>query len=112
MKKLIIISLIGLLFSSCAMHKGIVFSSAQINAKGFKVIKIITGSAHATYVFGIGGHSKSGLVNEAKQNIYDQIKLESNQILGNFTLDEKMTFVFPIFMEKQVIITAEVIEFQ
>lgn len=113
MKTNLIIILAVLLLSSCsAYHAGTIFPSTIINQKGFKVIKIVTGSSEAVYVFGIGGWNRMGLVNEAKQNIYDQIKLEQNQTLANFTLDFKTKFVLPFFIGKEVIVTAEVIEFQ
>lgn len=103
-----------LLQSSCmSLHTGSMQQSSFLAKNNFKVVATIEGSSKATYVFGIGGNNKDGLVKEAKRNMYMYYTLEANQILTNITTDVKTRFfILPIlFMDRQVFVSADVVQF-
>ncbi len=103
-----------LLQSSCmSLHTGSMQQSSFLAKNNFKVVATIEGSSKATYVFGIGGNNKDGLVKEAKRNMYMYYTLEANQILTNITTDVKTRFfILPfLFMDRQVFVSADVVQF-
>lgn len=103
-----------LLQSSCmSLHAGSMQQSSFLAKNNFKVVATIEGSSKATYVFGIGGNNKDGLVKEAKRNMYMYYTLEANQILTNITTDVKTRFfILPfLFMDRQVFVSADVVQF-
>jgi len=75
------------------------------------VINEVSGSAKATYVFGIGGLSKKSLVQVARQEMLSKADLiGGSKALVNETLDTKTSFFF-LFWKKQVNTSAHVVEF-
>jgi hypothetical protein len=103
-----------LMQSSCmSLHTGSMQQSSFLAKNNFKVVATIEGSSKATYVFGIGGNNKDGLVKEAKRNMYSYYTLEANQILTNITTDVKTRFfILPfLFMDRQVFVSADVVQF-
>ena len=65
-------------------------------------MKTIEGSSTATYILGMGGVFRGGLVNEAKRNMYQKHNLGRNQIIANVTLDETQTYILgPIIYFKR-----------
>jgi len=105
---------ISIFFSSCfsTFRGDIQQSGFSINDCDFKIVNTAEGIAKATYVFGIGGNLREGLVNEAKRNLYNSTKLTKNQQLTNITTDIKTsTFIIPIVTVQTAIITADIIEF-
>ena len=106
--------LLLLIHSSCiSTHTGNIQSPSFSVKNNFKIISTIEGKSTATYILGIGGNLRNGLVNEAKRNMYSNYTLKENQNLTNITTDIKVTFfIFPIlFMRKNVIVSADVIQF-
>ena len=111
--RLILFSL-PILFSSClSTFRGEIQQSGfSINDCDFQIIKTVEGSAKATYILGIGGNLRDGLINDAKRNMYSTFKLGPNQQITNITTDIKGTsFIIPIFSTQTAIITADIIEF-
>ena len=103
-----------LLQSSCmSLHKGSIQQSSFSAKNNFKIVSTIEGNSKATYVLGIGGNNKDGLVKEAKKNMYMYYTLDANQILTNITTDVKTTFfILPIlYMKRQVFVSADVVQF-
>lgn len=103
-----------LLQSSCmSLHTGSMQQTSFLAKNNFKIVANIEGSSKATYVFGIGGNNKDGLVKEAKRNMYMYYTLEANQILTNITTDVKTRFfILPfLFMDRQVFVSADVVQF-
>ena len=111
--RLFILSL-PILFSSCftTFRGEIQQSGFSINDCDFQIIKTVEGRAYATYVLGIGGNLRDGLINEAKHNLYSTVNLRQNQQITNITTDIKTsTFIIPIVTIQTAIITADIIEF-
>ena len=106
--------LLLLIQSSClSIHKGNISSNSFSIKDNFNIISTIEGNSRATYILGIGGNLREGLINEAKKDMYQKYKLQPNQNLTNITTDIKMTyFIFPlIYMSQKVIVSADVIRF-
>jgi hypothetical protein len=117
MKKQSYISLIALaliaLLSSCAMHQGYIVSSAALSSNNFIYVKDgVKGTATATYVFGMGGLSKEGLVDAAKQDMLSTNPLRDNQALVNLTVNWKKSFVLPFAITHRCTITGDIVEFR
>jgi hypothetical protein len=51
-------------------------TEVQLNKKNYKVIKRVSGEANATYILGMGGLSNKHLIEQAKNAMYDNAKLE------------------------------------
>lgn len=102
------------IYSSCiSTHSG-TFQSPSFSVKNnFKLVSSIEGNSSATYIFGIGGNLREGLVSEAKKNMYSKYSIQSNQNITNITTDIKIKyFILPIiYMSQNVIISADVIQF-
>lgn len=116
MKRLIIFVyclIIAVFFTACAINNSMLIApSASINKSNFKIVKNVIGTSKSSYILGIGGLNQNGLINEAKLQLYENAKLKNNQLIGNVTLDEKITYIFtPIYYSKTVIMTADIIEF-
>ena len=110
--KLVIIGLVTLLFTSCAMHQGLMQNSASLSSANFSYVKQqIQGKASATYIFGIGGLGKRTLVDNAKQKMIKSNPLNSNQALANLTVNFKTSFYF-LFMNVGCTVTADVVQFK
>lgn len=106
--------LLLLIHSSCiSIHKGNIASNSFSIKDNFNIISTIEGNSSATYILGIGGNLREGLVNEAKKKMYQKYKLQPNQNLANITTDIKTTyFIFPLlYMRQKVILSADVIQF-
>jgi hypothetical protein len=79
--------------------------------KNFKVVDQVTGDARATYVLGIGGLSKKGLVTAAKTDMYNKVNfIGSSKAIVNETVEIKHSF-FPFFRTYRVFASGYVIEF-
>lgn len=109
--KLSIIACLFLIFSSCAVHTGLMADSASINSNNFRIVSHAKGDAEATYIFGIGGLDRSGLVAEAKEDLLEKYPLKENQIMANVTVDFKFSFYFFVVKSK-ALVTADIVEFK
>ena len=112
---LVIISTIFL--TSCASHHGIPKGFNQnstevvLSKRNFNVVKFVKGDAKATYVFGIGGLSRQGLIAEAKSKMLQGAGLEgSSRTIINETVEVKKTGII-IVSKYEVIVSGLVIEF-
>jgi hypothetical protein len=110
-----IITTLMLGFQSCvSINNGTILQNSQSSTKeNFTIVKTISGEATATYILGIGGNNRNGLTKEAKEKMYSNHKLSSNQNITNITLDvRKQYFIFPILYNNEtVIVSADVIEY-
>ena len=107
----------GTILSGCASHHGITKNYNQnttevvLTKKNFKVIKSVKGQAEATYIFGIGGLAKNGLIAEAKFQMLNQAGLEgSARTIVNETVEVKKSG-FPFVSKYKVIVSAQIVEF-
>ncbi|HKL04148.1 MAG TPA: DUF6567 family protein [Cryomorphaceae bacterium] len=111
MKQLFLIFLTVFLFESCTFHSGTVGAgSGMITSNHFTSISFVSGTAYTVNVFGIGGNNKTGLVLEAKRNLYLNANLKPSQVIGQTTVDFKRTVILPVLITK-VTVSAEVIDF-
>lgn len=106
-----ILTTLLLSFSNCALHSGYMQSSASLNSNNFTYIKRdVQGSASTLYVLGIGGLSKTALVNEAKNNLLNNFQLQNNQALVDITVNWKNSY-YLLVMKNECTITASIVEF-
>jgi len=111
--------LIGItfLFSGCAIHSGLTTNSNNhttevvLSKKNFKVIESVQGESQATYVFGIGGLSKTAMIAEARANMLSKANIiGGSKAVINETVEIKHS-LFPFFRKYTVIVSAHIIEF-
>lgn len=115
MKKLLSLLSITVLMSSCvAFHGGSIQNSTSLSQGNFDYVKKgVSGSATATYIFGIGGNAKSKMADEARKDMLSKNPLNSNQALVNITQDVKNSFVLGLLYHTVTYsITADVVEFK
>jgi hypothetical protein len=120
MKKLMVFMLSVVLLGSCvtvSRYSGEIYpANVTFERPNFKYIKTVTGTSDATFN-GYGWDIKkvNGIVNEAKQNLYNQLKLKENQAPTNFTLDfvrvGKPTGQYLVLRKLKAVLTADIFEF-
>lgn len=103
--------IITFLISSCATHWGMMTGNASLSSNNFKIVKIATGNATTTKIFGIGGLGKDALVLSAKKDMLLKSPLKDGQVLANVTVDIKSSMVFFVMTQKATV-TADIIEFK
>jgi hypothetical protein len=118
MKKITVLLLgITFLFSSCAFHKGLT-TNANVNntevvltKKNFKVTERVQGESKATYILGIGGHSRNAMIAEARTKMLSNANIiGSSKAIINETVETKKSF-FPFVGVAKVVVSGYVIEF-
>ncbi|QCE43331.1 DUF6567 family protein [Psychroserpens sp. NJDZ02] len=118
MKKMTFLLLVMTLFlSSCATHYGLPKNYNQnttevvLTKKNFKVVKIVKGEAQATYIFGIGGLAKNGLIAEAKAKMLKSAGMEGVARTVVNEIVEVKTSGFLFVNKYKVIVSGQIIEF-
>ena len=113
MKKIIILFFTTIMLSSCAsFHSGYIAGTAPPVENNFKYVGNVLGSSQATYVFGIGGLLRDGLVREAKNNLIQNTALQDGQTLVNYTVDHKKSYYLAIVWTHKVVVTADILQYQ
>ena len=102
--------LASVFLQSCAFYNGTMTGNAAISDANFTVAGFASGTARCTYVFGIGGLKKDGLVLEAKRNMYNTYPLAPGQAFANVTVDFKRGY-YILFARTVCTITADIIDF-
>lgn len=105
------IVIIAFTSSSCATHWGMMTGNASLSSNNFKMIKIASGTASTTKIFGFGGLAKDALVLSAKKDMLQNNPLKDGQALANVTVDMKNSIIFFVNTEK-VTVTADIVEFK
>lgn len=102
------------LFSSCAAGlTGYMNNSASLSSNNFTYVKRdLQGMSQATYVFGIGGMNREAIVDEAKQIMLENHKLEDGQTLANTTVNFKYSNFLGIVSTTKCYVTADIVEFE
>jgi len=109
-----------LLLGSCvtiSRYSGEIYpANVTFERPNFKYIKTVTGSSDATFSgYGWDVKKVNGIVNEAKQNLYQQFKLKENQAPTNFTLDfvrvGEPTGEYLVLRQLKAVLTADIFEF-
>lgn len=116
-KTFLLLAMIALFFTSCATHYGLPKNFNQnttevvLTKNNFKVVKLVKGEAEATYIFGIGGLAKNGLVAEAKAKMLASAGMEgASRSVVNEVVEVK-TSGFLFVNKYKVIVSAQIIEF-
>jgi PBP1b-binding outer membrane lipoprotein LpoB len=117
MKKLAMLLLISLVFTSCASHHGLPKNYNQnttevvLTKNNFKVVSLIKGEAEATYIFGFGGLNKNGLISEAKAQMLENSGMvgSSKTIINEVVEVKRSGFLF--VNKYKVIVSAQLVEF-
>jgi len=107
MKKLLYL-LIVVLFSSCAVHTGSLTGIYTDLNTPYKITATASGHSKAEYFLGIGGLSVDQLVQNAKEDMYLNTPLDSNEVYANVSVNIKNSFYF-IYYKTDVFITADII---
>lgn len=110
MKNVFILTFTLLIFSSCAVHSGMMTGNASITNANFKYVGIAKGQASTTHILGIGGLNRTALVFDAKKDLFRNNPLKEGQALANVSVDFKRTFIFLVYLT-HVTVTADVIDF-
>lgn len=98
--------------SSCmSSHYGMMTGSAALSSNNFKMIKVASGTASATKVFGIGKKGDNTLMLRAKKDMMQNYPLKDGQALANMTTDTSLSG-FLIFMTETITVTADIVEFK
>ena len=114
MKKIIIISisLVMLLITSCASFNPNV-SSGNVNqtqvilqSNNFRVLKKVEGSAAATYILGIGGLGKKGLVSAARKDMFEKSGIKGSQVIISEHTEWKTSNLIPYVWGRAVVTTS------
>jgi PBP1b-binding outer membrane lipoprotein LpoB len=118
MKKMTVLLLVMTLFlSSCATHYGLPKNYNQnttevvLTKKNFKVVQIVKGEAQATYIFGIGGLAKNGLIAEAKAKMLKSAGMEGAARTVVNEIVEVKTSGFLFVNKYKVIVSGQIVEF-
>ncbi|SFJ32701.1 DUF6567 family protein [Olleya namhaensis] len=118
MKKMTFLLLVMTLFlSSCATHYGLPKNYNQnttevvLTKKNFKVVQIVKGEAQATYIFGIGGLAKNGLIAEAKAKMLKSAGMEGAARTVVNEIVEVKTSGFLFVNKYKVIVSGQIVEF-
>ena len=103
---------ISLLLTSCATYQGYgnFSTNASLSSNNFEIKEVATASAKTTSVLGFGA-KHTGLVQEAKANLYKSYNLKKNQTLANPTIDINHTYYLLLVKVTRVILTADIVEF-
>jgi hypothetical protein len=115
----ILLAGIAIIFTSCmASHEGMTSNAnlhtteVVLSKKNFKVIARIKGEAKATYIFGIGGFSKSALIATAKADMLAKADIVGGaKAIVNETVEVKNSFYAGVVIIKRVIVSANIVEF-
>jgi hypothetical protein len=113
MKKFMLLSVLTLLISSCAFHKGYISDSSYLGSNNFTYVKTnVEGKASTIRLLGIGGFSKQTLVNDARKDLLTKNPLQDGQALVNITVSWKITFVLPLYMGENCTVSASIVQFK
>ena len=113
MKNLSLLLLLSIMFSSCfSLHSGYLTGVAPPIENNFKYAGNVMGKAQATYILGIGGLLREGLVREAKNNLIANNPIQDGQTLVNFTVDKETSYYLGIVWTHRVIVSADILQYE
>ena len=113
----VLLLVMTLFLSSCATHYGLPKNYNQnttevvLTKKNFKVVQIVKGEAQATYIFGIGGLAKNGLIAEAKAKMLKSAGMEGAARTVVNEIVEVKTSGFLFVNKYKVIVSGQIVEF-
>lgn len=104
MIKLTTISIALLFLSACSFHSGNVSSGSTVDCprKG-----MVVGTSKTLNFLGLGGNNNSGLILNAKKDLYSKIREQKGIIVSNFSVDFKRTY-FLLFISSKATVSADI----
>lgn len=108
----LLVSLLLSLSGCGAALSGYMNNSAALSANNYTYVQQdLQGTAQATYVLGIGGMNREGIVAEAKKNMLENATLQDGQALTNTTVNFKYSSFLGIVSTTKCIVTADLVQF-
>ncbi|MGY6559486.1 MAG: DUF6567 family protein [Nitritalea sp.] len=111
-----LVLLLGL--SSCGVNTAIVANlnsnttNVELSEKNFTVVKKVTGSSTATYIFWIGGISNKALLQMAYTDMLDNADLVGkSRAIVNVTNESHVKSITPLYIRRTTFVHAHVVEF-
>lgn len=114
----LLLAIVAVLFTSCATFNPNVsgqqssVTKVNLSSANFRKVGFVQGSSSATYILGIGGLTKKGLVASSKAKMYENTELKGAQCVINEHTEWKASNINP-YMWGTVSVTTSgtVIEF-
>ena len=107
-----------LLFTSCGRNIAIIanqnLNSTQVrlSSNNFKVIDNVSGSAHVSYIFGIGDMTNKHLYENAYSQMMKKADLKgASRAVINPITEEHVWGIYPIYFQRTITVSGNVIEF-
>lgn len=111
MKMKNVVVAIGCMLGSCtAYHSGVMTGGMPAPSKHSKVVDLAIGTAKAHYFCGLGSVNESGLVLQAKRELYIGYPLKPMQIYSNISVDTKRAF-YLFYWNTKVTVSADIVDY-
>lgn len=117
-KIIAIVFMASILMTSCGIHSATVSNTnnnvthVELSRNNFKVIDRVSGTATATYIFGIGGLSNKALIEKAKANMLEKANIiGGSKAVINLTVESHMSLIYIYYIQKTVTVSGHVVEF-
>ena len=113
MIKIILLFITTIMLSACAsFNSGYMTGIAPPVVNNFKYVGNAMGTSQATYILGIGGLLREGLVREAKNDLIANNPIKDGQTLVNFTVDKETSYYLGIVWTHRVIVSADILQYE
>ena len=120
MKKLVLLASLCLavvMFSSCLGTNHMTYNALSqtevvLTQSNFNVVGTVEGSHTVSYIFGLGGTSKSDIRENAVQQMYKNANLRGSQTIINVSYSTARRSILGIYVEKTVTAYGTIIEFK
>lgn len=114
--QLLLCSVVLALFASCGiqmptnMNLNENQTQVQLAGKNYKIVKQVSGTADASYIFGIGGMSSKSLAKNSYAEMVKAANLTGSQAIINVTTEESNLFAL-VYLKRSITTHGTVIEF-
>ena len=114
--QLLLCSVVLALFASCGiqmptnMNLNENQTQVQLAGKNYKIVKQVSGTADASYIFGIGGMSSKSLAKNSYAEMVKAADLTGSQAIINVTPEESNLFAL-VYLKRSITTHGIVIEF-
>ena len=120
MKKLLMVFVAGItlfLFTGCMGSNKMVYNSLNqtqvvLSQNNFTVVGTAEGTFSTSYIFGLGGSSKSAMRENAVQQMFKNAQLKGSQTIIDVSYSTSVRTVLGIYIQKVVTAHGVIIEFK
>ena len=120
MKKLVLLASLCfavVMFSSCLGTNKMTYNALSqtevvLTQNNFNVVGSAEGSYSVSYIFGLGGTSRSAVRENAVQQMYKNANLRGSQTIINVSYSTSSRTIFGIYTQKVVTAYGTIIEFK